>query len=176
MSKRQERKLNREVKRAGRDVAINVVSLIDIFAILVFYLLVNAVVVEVIPEYQNLKLPTSLASEKAQRTVTVAVSASDILLEEQRIMSVEDALQSEQRVLALLAAALAPLIAVAGADEFGGKSEPDSKKLGSGKDVNIVADRDTPYRLLKKILATCVDANFDHVSLAVREITQGGGA
>jgi len=176
MSKRQERKLNREVKRAGRDVAINVVSLIDIFAILVFYLLVNALVVEVIPEYQNLKLPTSLASEKAQRTVTVAVSASDILLEEQRIMSVEDALQSEQRVLALLAAALAPLTVVAGADELGGKSGPDSKKLGSGKDVNIVADRDTPYRLLKKILATCVDANFDHVSLAVREITQGGGA
>jgi biopolymer transport protein ExbD len=42
--------------------------------------------------------------------------------------------------------------------------------------VNIVADRDIPYRLLKKILATCVDANFERVSLAVREITQGGGA
>ncbi|MEX1669736.1 ExbD/TolR family protein [Zhongshania guokunii] len=175
MSKRQERKLQREVKRAGRDVAINVVSLIDIFAILVFYLLVNALVVEVIPEYQNLKLPTSLATEKAQRTVTVAVSASDIMLEEQRIMSVEDALQSEQRVLALLAAALAPLTGTTGVDQLSDGGGQELKNVGSGKDVNIVADRDTPYRLLKKILATCVDANFDHVSLAVREITQGGG-
>ena len=172
MSRRQERKLSRKIKLGSRDVAINVVSLIDIFAILVFYLLVNALVVEVIPEYQNLTLPSSIATEKPQRTVTVAVSATDILLDEQPIMSVEAALQSEQRVLGLLAAALRP---VTGAEGVAGTTELGAAQSRSG-DVNIVAARDTPYRLLKKVLATCVDANFDRVSLAVREITQGGGA
>jgi biopolymer transport protein ExbD len=172
MSRRQERKLNRKIKLGGRDVAINVVSLIDIFAILVFYLLVNALVVEVIPEYQNLILPSSIATEKAQRTVTVAVSATAILLDEQPIMSVEAALQSEQRVLGLLAAALRPL---ARAEGVAGATELDAAQSPGAGDVNIVADRDIPYRLLKKILATCVDANFERVSLAVREITQGGG-
>ncbi len=177
MSRRQERKLNRKIKQAGRDVAINVVSLIDIFAILVFYLLVNALVVEVIPEYKNLLLPNSIATDDAKRTVTVAVSADDILLDETRIMSVEEALQSEQRVLGLLASAL-QLQSMPHAEDDGAT---DSRELGgeagaSGRDVNIVADKDTPYSLLKKILATCVDAEFDRVSLAVREITQGGGA
>jgi biopolymer transport protein ExbD len=171
MSRRQERKLNRKIKQSGRDVAINVVSLIDIFAILVFYLLVNALVVEVIPEYKNLLLPRSIATDDAKRTVTVAVSADDILIDETRIMSVEEALKSEQRVLGLLAAALAlqPTNNVVNDVELNGKTP------ASGRDVNIVADKDTPYSLLKKILATCVDAKFDRVSLAVREITQGGG-
>lgn len=171
MSRRQERKLNRKIKQSGRDVAINVVSLIDIFAILVFYLLVNALVVEVIPEYKNLLLPRSIATDDAKRTVTVAVSADDILIDETRIMSVEEALKSEQRVLGLLAAALAlqPTNNVVNDVELNGETP------ASGRDVNIVADKDTPYSLLKKILATCVDAKFDRVSLAVREITQGGG-
>tara|TARA_R110001592_G_scaffold360171_1_gene668115 strand:+ start:3230 stop:3748 length:519 start_codon:yes stop_codon:yes gene_type:complete len=171
MSRRQERKLNRKIKQSGRDVAINVVSLIDIFAILVFYLLVNALVVEVIPEYKNLLLPRSIATDDAKRTVTVAVSADDILIDETRIMSVEEALKSEQRVLGLLAAALAlqPTNNVVNDVELNGETP------ASGRDVNIVADKDTPYSLLKKILATCVDAKFDRVSLAVREITQRGG-
>ena len=175
MSRRQVRKLTRKIKQGDRDVAINVVSLIDIFAILVFYLLVNALVVEVIPEYQNLKLPHSIATEKPQRTVTVAVSATDILLDEKRIMSVEDALQSEQRVLALLAAALLPLAAT-GSDVVDEDANSDGTKAAGRRDVNIVADKDTPYSLLKKILATCVDAKFDKVSLAVREASKGGGA
>lgn len=173
MSRRQERKLLRKIKLGGRDVAINVVSLIDIFAILVFYLLVNALVVEVIPEYQNLTLPTSIASDKATRTVTVAVSATDILLDEQRIMSVQQALKSERRVLEQLAAALASAVTVEGvadSTESGIATQP------TGRDVNVVADRDTPYHLLKKVLATCVDAKFERVSLAVREFTQEGGA
>ncbi|WP_373080949.1 ExbD/TolR family protein [Zhongshania sp.] len=170
MSKRQERKLRRKIKDGDRDVAINVVSLIDIFAILVFYLLVNALVVEVIPEYQNLILPSSIASDNAKRTATVAVSENAILLDERRIMSLDEALASEDRVLSLLVAALRPLGQMA--DSEAGVDE----QAALGRDVNIVADQKTPYRILKKILATCVDAGFDQVSLAVREIAPGGGA
>ena len=160
-----ERRIIRKIKQSKRQVSINVVSLIDIFAILVFYLLVNALVVEVIPEYQNLKLPDSISKDKAKRTVAVAISDHSILVDDQVVMSVDEALLVNERTLQSLAQVLSS------------RQKDDEKPLVDGEpeilDVNIVADYKTPYELLKKVLATCVDAKFGKVSLAVRALEQG---
>jgi biopolymer transport protein ExbD len=160
-----ERRIIRKIKQSKRQVSINVVSLIDIFAILVFYLLVNALVVEVIPEYQNLKLPDSISQDKAKRTVAVAISDHSILVDDQVVMSVDEALLVNERTLQSLAQVLSS------------RQKDDEKPLIDGEpeilDVNIVADYKTPYELLKKVLATCVDAKFGKVSLAVRALEQG---
>lgn len=160
-----ERRIIRKIKQSKRQVSINVVSLIDIFAILVFYLLVNALVVEVIPEYQNLKLPDSISKDKAKRTVAVAISDHSILVDDHVVMSVDEALLVNERTLQSLAQVLSS------------RQKDDEKPLVDGEpeilDVNIVADYKTPYELLKKVLATCVDAKFGKVSLAVRALEQG---
>ena len=160
-----ERRIIRKIKQSKRQVSINVVSLIDIFAILVFYLLVNALVVEVIPEYQNLKLPDSVSKDKAKRTVAVAISDHCILVDDHVVMSVDEALLVNERTLQSLAQVLSS------------RQKDDEKPLIDGEpeilDVNIVADYKTPYELLKKVLATCVDAKFGKVSLAVRALEQG---
>ena len=160
-----ERRIIRKIKQSKRQVSINVVSLIDIFAILVFYLLVNALVVEVIPEYQNLKLPDSVSKDKAKRTVAVAISDHSILVDDHVVMSVDEALLVNERTLQSLAQVLSS------------RQKDDEKPLIDGEpeilDVNIVADYKTPYELLKKVLATCVDAKFGKVSLAVRALEQG---
>ena len=160
-----ERRIIRKIKQSKRQVSINVVSLIDIFAILVFYLLVNALVVEVIPEYQNLKLPDSVSKDKAKRTVAVAISDHSILVDDHVVMSVDEALLVNERTLQSLAQVLSS------------RQKEDEKPLIDGEpeilDVNIVADYKTPYELLKKVLATCVDAKFGKVSLAVRALEQG---
>jgi biopolymer transport protein ExbD len=160
-----ERRIIRKIKQSKRQVSINVVSLIDIFAILVFYLLVNALVVEVIPEYQNLKLPDSISQDKAKRTVAVAISDHSILVDDHVVMSVDEALLVNERTLQSLAQVLSS------------RQKDDEKPLIDGEpeilDVNIVADYKTPYELLKKVLATCVDAKYGKVSLAVRALEQG---
>ena len=160
-----ERRIIRKIKQSKRQVSINVVSLIDIFAILVFYLLVNALVVEVIPEYRNLKLPDSISKDKAKRTVAVAISDHSILVDDQVVMSVGEALLVNERTLQSLAQVLSS------------RQKDDEKPLVDGEpeilDVNIVADYKTPYELLKKVLATCVDAKYGKVSLAVRALEQG---
>ncbi|CAA0102500.1 MULTISPECIES: ExbD/TolR family protein [Zhongshania] len=160
-----ERRIIRKIKQSKRQVSINVVSLIDIFAILVFYLLVNALVVEVIPEYQNLKLPDSVSKDKAKRTVAVAISDHSILVDDHVVMSVDEALLVNERTLQSLAQVLSS------------RQKDDEKPLIDGEpeilDVNIVADYKTPYELLKKVLATCVDAKYGKVSLAVRALEQG---
>lgn len=160
-----DRRIIRKIKQSKRQVSINVVSLIDIFAILVFYLLVNALVVEVIPEYQNLKLPDSVSRDEAKRTVAVAISDKDIMVDNDVVMSVEAALSESTRTLASLAAILNARMQES--------EKVDGDSVLDLLDVNIVADHKTPYHLLKKVLATCVDAKFGKVSLAVRALEGG---
>jgi biopolymer transport protein ExbD len=42
------------------------------------------------------------------------------------------------------------------------------------REVTILGDRTTPYSVLRKVMATCTDANYGKVSLAVIEREQRG--
>jgi biopolymer transport protein ExbD len=160
-SRRRDRRAERTVKRKKTGVVINIVSLIDIFAILVFYLLVNALVVQVIPSPRSLKLPESAIKEQPRQTVTIIVTPDDILVDNRSVMSTQQALQADVKLLAPLKSALllAPLMQVEG----------DTQNRLTRGEVNIVADKSIPYRLLKKVMATCTDTRFARISLAVVE-------
>ena len=43
----------------------------------------------------------------------------------------------------------------------------DNASTPEDREINIMADRDTPYKLLKKVMLTCTEANFGKISLAV---------
>lgn len=165
-SRRRERRTEKAVRRKKGAVAINIVSLIDIFAILVFYLLVNALVVEVIPSPRSIKLPESVIKEQPRPTVTIIVTADDILVDNRSVMSTAQALKADVKLLPALKSALllAPLMQVEG----------DTQNRLTRGEVNIVADKSIPYSLLKKVMATCSDTRFARISLAVVE-KKGGG-
>jgi biopolymer transport protein TolR len=141
----------RKLKRLSRfaDVEINIVSLIDIFAILVFYLLVNALAVEILPS----------------QTTVILITNDDILVNSRRVMSTADAKATEAAFLAALKTELqgTPLLQV---EEVAGQM--------SRGEVNIMADKAIPYSLLKKVMATCTETRFSRISLAVVEKTHGG--
>jgi biopolymer transport protein TolR len=161
---RKTRRLAREDRHSARDVEINIVSLIDIFAILVFYLLVNALAVEILPSPQSLKLPESAIEEQPRETTVILVTKDDILVNNARIMGTAEAMAADSAFLAPLKSELmrAPLMRV----------EEATTQTTRGE-VNIMADKTVPYRLLKKIMATCTETRFAKISLAVVE-KQGG--
>jgi biopolymer transport protein ExbD len=37
----------------------------------------------------------------------------------------------------------------------------------AGREVTIMGDKDIPYRLLKKVMATCTQSDYGRISLAV---------
>ncbi|MDZ7767645.1 MAG: biopolymer transporter ExbD [Woeseiaceae bacterium] len=37
----------------------------------------------------------------------------------------------------------------------------------AGREVTIMGDKDIPYRLLKKVMATCTESDYGRISLAV---------
>lgn len=136
---------------------INVVSLIDIFAILVFYLLVNALVVEVIPRYQDITLPRAEASRPPERKRVLAVGRDWILVDDQPLIT-RQALDREE---AGSDAAIPALVAALSG------TDASAEGAGVAQTWNIVADREIPYVLLKRILASCAEAGVARVLLAV---------
>lgn len=161
MRQRSAKRAQRKFRMAGREVEMNIVSLIDIFAILVFYLLVNALAVEVLPSPNSLQLPKSIVKEEPKQTPVIVVSKNDILVDNVRIMSTAAASAVDGNFLPDLKAELlrAPLMRVEGSD---------ATSVTRG-DVNIMADKAIPYEVLKKVMATCTEARFAKISLAVIE-------
>ncbi len=158
MSKRALR-MERHHKRMKGGSALNLVSMMDIFTILVFFLLVSSAETEVLPNPKEIQLPESAALEKARESVVVMVTDDQILVQGRPVATVASAMAGDALVIPALQTALRQqtdrvLIAQAKAD------------IGA-REVTILGDKDLPYRLLKRVMASCTAADFGRISLAV---------
>lgn len=142
---------------------LNLVSLMDIFTILVFFLLVNSGTQE-LPSSKDLTLPTSVAKKIPKETITLSVTRDAIILQGKKVIDVNVALNSNESVLLPLQNALI---------------EHTSKRLFTEVDkkqgfaVTIMGDENIPYRLLRKILATCRQANYTKIAFAAFRQVKG---
>lgn len=157
MSRRAKR-MDRQHVRHGRGMTLNLVSLMDIFTILVFFLLVNTSDGEVLPTHRSVELPESVSEQQPRVTVTIMVNEDNILLHGKVIASVENILQEQGNYSKLLQTALIDQIG----DVLNADADPDERR-----EATIMGDRDIPFRLLKKVMASCTQAGFNRISLAV---------
>lgn len=156
VTSRRAQRMERQHKRAGRPTSINLVSLMDIFTILVFFLLVNSSDVQDLPSTRSIEMPESVSQDKPRETVVVLVSQDQILVDGKPVLSVADALGIEGNTLIPLKVALAA------------QSERMIRGGDAGdQEVTIMGDKTVPYRLLRKVMATCTEADYGRVSLAV---------
>ncbi|MGB0955731.1 MAG: ExbD/TolR family protein [Panacagrimonas sp.] len=161
-------RIERRNKRAGGTSGLNLTSMMDIFTILVFFLMVNSSTIEVLPSPKSIVLPESVSSERAEDSVVVMVTKTEVLVNGESIISAEDLKQEEKLVIPALKQRLnrVALLPIEGAEEGA---------MTRGK-VNVMADKQVPYHLIKKIIATAADARFAKVSLAVIYRPAGGEA
>ncbi len=152
-------RMEKRAARKSRVASMNLVSLMDIFTILVFFLLVQSSAVEVLPNTKALDLPESLAQEYPRETTLVMVTTEDIMVQGKRVMSTRAARQMKGEELAPLLRALEQqaerVIHVGEAEE-----------IGRGE-LTIMADKSLPFELLKKVMVTATRANFALLSFAV---------
>jgi len=181
MSRRAKR-MARHHRRLSRRYTFNLVSLMDIFTILVFFLLVNSAEVQTLPNPKELSLPESQADQKARETTVVMVTRNDILVQGKSILSLEEARASDTATLPRLAEALKRRadnrIATTSVQERTRTDGQDAEQpaRSSRGEVTIMADRELPFALIKKVMLTCTEAKFDQISLATMRETEGGGA
>ena len=157
VTSRRAQRMARQHKRAGRSTGINLVSLMDIFTILVFFLLVNSSDGEVLPTHKSVDLPESIAERVPRQTLVIMITAADIMIHGKVITSIESILADNNNAAGLLQSALQATTNSAAAS--GGKPVR--------REATIMGDRGIPYRVLKKVMASCTDAGFARISLAV---------
>jgi biopolymer transport protein ExbD len=139
-------------------VDLNLVSLIDIFTILIFFLLSNSTDVETLPSNKAVKLPESTAEKKPRETVVVVVTEHDILVQGRKVADVADVMNLQGDLIEPLKSEL---------DLQAGRQVVRHEHEAQTKAVTIMGDKQIPYRLLRKVMVTCARANFSDVSFAV---------
>jgi biopolymer transport protein ExbD len=152
----------RAIRRARNQslVDMNLVSLIDIFTILIFFLLSNSAEVQSLSPSKGVKLPDSIAEQSPKETVVVTVNNEDIVVQGRKVASVAEVMANSADVIEPLKAEL----------ELQAKHElvrQDGTKTES-QPVTIMGDKNIPYQLLRKVMVTCARANFSDVSFAVQ--------
>jgi biopolymer transport protein TolR len=160
MSQRAKR-MERRNEKGKRTVALNLVSLMDIFTILVFFLLVNSSQVEVLPNAKDLQLPQSIAEQKARENVVIMVTGDQILVQGRVVATVAEVMAQDQLVIPGLKGALE------------GQTDRVLRRQSmadvADREVTIMGDKTLPYRLLKRVMATCTAADYGQISLAVMQ-------
>lgn len=145
--------------RAGKGAGFNLTALMDIFTILVFFLLVNSSTAEQLPDQKDLQLPESVAERKPEQTVIVMVTEDRILVQGRPVAEVESVLQSGQRTVPAVSAELQ-----AARERVIGLT---TRAVAKKDQVTIMGDREIPYRLLRKLMQSCTRAGYTSISLAV---------
>ena len=156
-------RMARHHKRHKGEGGINLVSMIDMLTVLVFFLLVYSTEqVEVLPSSKDVKLPESIAEEHSRPAAVVIITGREIMMEGHSLGSVADILASKELVIPQLKAALQTQT------ERVLRAAPQSEeeKIKS-REVIIMADKDIPYQLLKRVMATSTAADYGQLSLAV---------
>jgi len=159
------KRADREERRRHKSVGINLVSLMDIFTILVFFLLVNSAEVETISSNENFKLPESISETKPRETILIKVNEQDVVVQGRKIADVKSILSSDDLVIEALQKEL-----LYHANKGVSVETDKSKFIGA---ITIMGDKKIPYKLLKKIMATCAESNFGNISLAVQQKAKG---
>jgi biopolymer transport protein ExbD len=153
------KRMARHHARTRKGASLNLVSLMDIFTILVFFLLVNSSEVQTLEPPKTLALPESVALKRPEDTVVVMVTRDQVLVQGSAVVSVAEVDAAEGVIIEPLRAALKAqtdraLVRAAATDL-------------SAREITILGDREVPYRVLKKVMATCTDADYGQLSLAV---------
>lgn len=148
----------RRVKLEARP-QLNLVALMDVFTLLVFFFLVHSSDVAESANTHLISLPESVADLAPRQTVVITVTKDMVLLRDEPVTSVESSLNSPQNEIVPLRTALQNIREAGGAG---------SLNLGtSTREVTIMGDKSIPFRLLKKVMITCTQAGFGRISLAV---------
>ncbi len=161
---RRAKRMQRHYGRMHKAGGLNLVSLMDIFTILVFFLMVNSSDVKVLQQDKSVELPLSVAKEQPKENIVIAVSGGNILVQGRVVSALGD--DPDAEVFSGLKGELA----------YQAEKNTSQQGVHDGYPVTLIADKNTPYKLLKKIMATCTEASYTRISLAVSRKLEGKGA
>ncbi len=146
-------------RKPREDAQLNLIPMIDILSVLVAFLLVYSTDVEVIQNTKGVTIPQSLTDVRPKQAVVVTVTKDAVLVQGEMVASLAEASDSRSALIEPLRQVLQRPIA--------GLDAAARDAALTSKEVTVMADKDLPYELLRKVLATCTAAAYGKISLAV---------
>lgn len=146
--------------RNTQQLDLNLTALVDVFTILIFFLLSSSGTAEMLPPSKAVTLPESNAEQSPKETLVVVVSNADIVVEGRRIAGVSEVMAKADDLIEPLKAEL---------DLLSQRRVVRAENEKDTRTVTIMGDKDIPYQLLRKVMITCARANFSDVAFAVRK-------
>ena len=158
---------SRRMKRMGRNKkkfpGLNLTPLMDVFTILVFFLLFHSAGGYILDTPKQIRLPDSEVEAKPRETVVIMVSPQMVLVQGKAVVStpelLDDRIGRVQEVTERLEQLDRNIIGIS------------TKTVAESKEITILADKTIPFKILKKIMSTCTDSGYGRISLAVIQKT-----
>ena len=149
-------------EKARRWPSLNLVALMDVFTILVFFFLVHSA--DGAPEAHNklVHLPESVADQQPRDTPVVMITRDNILVQGEPVAVIDAAMHAAGgEIKALRTALQAQLV-------------PDAP-AAADREVTIMGDKTIPFELLNRVMQTCKRAGYGSISLSVLQRPSGAG-
>lgn len=156
-SKRRQKKGQEE---GSESTGMMLTSLMDIFIVLVLYLLVNQSDGVNIEPPSRVVLPDSAVDTMPRPSIMVVLSEQDVKIQGESVVSMAEVKASNQPEIEPIRQAIVRI-----------KTEAEQKKnqAGVATEVTIVADRGVPYKVLKKVMLSSSNAGYGKISFAVNQ-------
>jgi len=156
---RNSRRIRRMSRNKKKVTGLNLTSLMDVFTILVFFLLFHSSGGEAVEAPKQIKLPDSVVETKPRETVVIMVSPEVVLVQGKAVISTIELLEAKDETIVEITEGLKLLerytLGISAKTEVG------------NKEVTILADKSIPFSALKKIMSTCTGSGYGRISLAV---------
>ena len=149
---------DKQEKTAG----LNLVSLMDIFTILVFFLLMNSGESQEIESAKFITLPDSQAKSSFTNDLLITITKEFVLVDEQETVRLQDVQKMDGKAVPELLAAL----------KAHAETQPELTEFQekNGRPVTIMGDQKIPYGILRSVMASCSEENYRDIALAVNQV------
>jgi biopolymer transport protein ExbD len=152
------RRLQRLARYRPKLQTISLTSLMDVFTILVFFLLVNSGT-ELIEAPRQMVLPESVVEMKPRETVVIQVNQDEVIVQGEPVVRIADILAMNGQDIEPIMARLAEL-----QDRVIGVR---TQAVSQSREVTILADKAIPFSIVKQVMSTCTAQGYERISLAV---------
>jgi biopolymer transport protein ExbD len=150
---------------AKKTAGLHLVSLMDIFTILVFFLLMNSGDSQEIESAKFITLPDSAAKSSFSNELLITVGKEFISIDDVEIVSLSKVQEAGGKAVSEITDVLKK-----NSEEH---SEMNKFEKENGRSVTILGDQQVPYEILRSVMASCSEENYRDIALAVNQVVSG---
>jgi biopolymer transport protein TolR len=156
-SRRMKRMERNNKKGDVKSLGINLIPMMDVLCVLVFFLLFHSFN-STLPD-AKIALPASVVETKPRETVHIVVTPEVVMVQGEAVVSTPKLLEDNTGIVYEVRSRLEQLRNII---------EASTKTAAeNNKEITLLADKTIPFKVLKKIMSTCTASGYGMISLAV---------